>query len=58
MTRQKGDYVYMTTKQNGEHHVAIPQHKPVKVGTLASIFNSVASHLDMPREELLETMKL
>lgn len=48
----------MTTKQNGEHHVAIPQHKPVKVGTLASIFNSVASHLDMPREELLETMKL
>jgi predicted RNA binding protein YcfA (HicA-like mRNA interferase family) len=57
-TRQKGGHLYMTTQQNGEHHVAVPLHKPVKVGTLNSILSSVAEHLDMDREELLDAMKL
>jgi predicted RNA binding protein YcfA (HicA-like mRNA interferase family) len=57
ISRQRGDHVYMTTQQNGEHHVTVPQHKPVKIGTLAGILDSVASHLRMTREELLEAMK-
>jgi predicted RNA binding protein YcfA (HicA-like mRNA interferase family) len=56
--RQRGDHVYMTTKRNGEHHVAIPLHHPVKIGTLGSILGAVANHLGISREELLAAMKL
>lgn len=57
-TRQKGDHLYMTTKQNGEHHVSIPLHRAVKVGTLNGVLSSVAAHLRMTRDELLRAMKL
>jgi predicted RNA binding protein YcfA (HicA-like mRNA interferase family) len=57
-TRQTGDHVYMTTEVNGEHHVSVPQHKPVKVGTLATILSAVAGHLQMERAKLLRAMKI
>lgn len=58
VTRQKGDHVYMTTRQRAEHHVSVPLHDPVKVGTFATILNSVAAHLGLDRDELLRLMKL
>jgi predicted RNA binding protein YcfA (HicA-like mRNA interferase family) len=30
-TRQTGDHLYMTTQENGEHHVSVPLHKFVKL---------------------------
>jgi predicted RNA binding protein YcfA (HicA-like mRNA interferase family) len=58
VTRQKGDHVRLTTHRNGQHHVTVPLHDPVKVGTLASILDGTASHLKMDRDELLNQMKL
>jgi predicted RNA binding protein YcfA (HicA-like mRNA interferase family) len=58
LSRQKGDHVYMTTTQNGEHHVTIPLHNPVRIGTLASILDAVAAHLRMDRFELLRQMRI
>jgi predicted RNA binding protein YcfA (HicA-like mRNA interferase family) len=58
IARQKGDHVQMTTHKNGEHHVTIPLHKPVKIGTLAAILDSVASHLQVQRTQLLKDMKV
>lgn len=58
ISRQKGDHVYLTTQQNGEHHVAVPLHKPVKVGTLASILSAVGAHLEKDRDALLVELKL
>jgi len=46
----------LTTTQGGEHHVTIPRHKSLRVGTLSAILRDVAEHLDMPREMLLETL--
>ncbi len=57
-TRQVGDHVYMTTLENGEHHVSVPQHKPVKVGTLAAILAAAASHFQISRAALLRKMKV
>ena len=57
-TRQKGDHVYMTTQLRGEHHVAVPMHNPIKVGTFAAILAAVASHLAMDRDTLLREMKI
>jgi hypothetical protein len=35
---------------------AIPNHDPLKVGSLAGILNSVAAHLDISRDELIQRL--
>jgi predicted RNA binding protein YcfA (HicA-like mRNA interferase family) len=37
ITRQTGSHLRLTTRRNGEHHVTIPDHDAIRVGTLASI---------------------
>jgi len=37
MTQQTGSHIRLTTQENGEHHLTIPAHDPIKVGTLNSI---------------------
>jgi len=53
ITRQTGSHVRLTTQQGGEHHVTIPRHSPLRVGTLNAILKDVAQHLDLERDELL-----
>jgi predicted RNA binding protein YcfA (HicA-like mRNA interferase family) len=52
-TRQTGSHLRLTTEVEGEHHVTIPLHDPLKVGTLTSILNELAHHAGVTREELL-----
>jgi hypothetical protein len=42
----------LTTSRGGEHHVTIPDHDQLKVGTLSHILRDVAEHLGMERDEL------
>ncbi len=56
VTRQVGSHMRLTTKQAGEHHVTIPQHKPLRIGTLNSILRDVAEHLQISRDELAESL--
>ncbi|MEI7921588.1 MAG: hypothetical protein WCJ40_06730 [Planctomycetota bacterium] len=44
----------MSLDRNGVHHVTIPLHDPLKVGTLAAILGDVAQHLEMDRDELIQ----
>jgi predicted RNA binding protein YcfA (HicA-like mRNA interferase family) len=37
ITRQKGSHIRLTTTVYGEHHITIPNHNPVKLGTLSGI---------------------
>jgi hypothetical protein len=39
-----------------EHHVTIPAHKELKIGTLAEILGDVARYLEMERNELAEKL--
>jgi predicted RNA binding protein YcfA (HicA-like mRNA interferase family) len=55
-TRQTGSHIRLTTQENGQHHVTIPAHNPLKVGTLNAIFRSVAEHLSLTKDEFLEKM--
>ena len=32
-TRQNGSHIRITAQQEGEHHLAIPNHNPIKIGT-------------------------
>jgi predicted RNA binding protein YcfA (HicA-like mRNA interferase family) len=34
VARQTGSHMRLTTQQGGEHHVTIPRHSPLRVGTL------------------------
>ena len=53
ITRQTGSHMRLSTQEKGEHHITIPQHKDLRVGTLHAILTDVADHLDMDRDELL-----
>jgi predicted RNA binding protein YcfA (HicA-like mRNA interferase family) len=50
---KRGSHLRLTTTEGGEHHVTIPQHSPLRVGTLAGILNDVAAHSVLSRDELL-----
>lgn len=56
VTRQSGSHLRLTTTRNGEHHVTIPAHSPLRVGTLAAILAAVGEHFDMNREELVKEL--
>ncbi|MDA1052203.1 MAG: type II toxin-antitoxin system HicA family toxin [Planctomycetota bacterium] len=55
-TRQKGSHMRLTTTQQGEHHVTIPAHNPLRLGTLRSILTDVAAHFGMTRDELADQL--
>ncbi|MDH5400745.1 MAG: type II toxin-antitoxin system HicA family toxin [Cyclobacteriaceae bacterium] len=52
-TRQVGSHVRLTSSQNGTHHITIPFHKPLKIGTLSAILKDVAHHFNMTKEDLV-----
>ena len=56
VTRQTGSHLRLTTLQKGEHHLTIPRHKSLRVGTLAAIIGAVAHHFGTSRQELLELL--
>ncbi len=53
-TRQTGSHLRLTTNERGQHHVTIPNHDPLKVGTLAGILGDVATHFEISRDELVQ----
>jgi predicted RNA binding protein YcfA (HicA-like mRNA interferase family) len=56
VTRQTGSHMRLTTAQGGEHHITIPRHKPLRVGTLSAILRDVAEHLGIARQALVEML--
>jgi predicted RNA binding protein YcfA (HicA-like mRNA interferase family) len=51
-TRQTGSHIRLTTQQGGEHHVTVPAHDPLRLGTLSSVLAEVAAHLGLPKADL------
>jgi len=56
MSRQTGSHVRLTSQASGEHHITIPNHDPLRIGTLAAILDSVAAHHGLTREALLQRL--
>ena len=55
-TRQSGSHIRLTTKECGEHHITIPNHDPVKLGTFQAIITDIANHFNMDKNELIEKL--
>jgi predicted RNA binding protein YcfA (HicA-like mRNA interferase family) len=53
VTRQTGSHMRLTTQENGQHHITVPNHSPIKVGTLNAIFRDIAEHFEISRDDLL-----
>lgn len=57
VTRQTGSHMRLTSVITGhEHHVTVPSHKQLRVGTLSSILVDVAAYLKIDREELVRAL--
>jgi predicted RNA binding protein YcfA (HicA-like mRNA interferase family) len=58
-TRQDGSHIRLTTTVGGTHHVTIPNHRPLKTGTLlGGILKPVAAHHQITVEKLLAMLEL
>jgi predicted RNA binding protein YcfA (HicA-like mRNA interferase family) len=58
VTRQTGSHYRVTTEQGGEHHVTIPRHSPLRIGTFAAILDDVAEHFGLSRNELVARLNI
>lgn len=56
VTRQTGSHLRLTADAPTQHHVTIPAHDPLKLGTLAAILGQVAEHLKMDRDTLMQRL--
>jgi len=56
-TRQTGSHLRLTAHHRGQdHHVTVPRHAVLKVGTLNAILLEVAAQLELSKAELLELL--
>ena len=59
LTRQEGSHMRLSTQLNGEHHLTVPRHRPLKTGTLVKgVLKPVATHHGLTVEELLQKLRL
>jgi predicted RNA binding protein YcfA (HicA-like mRNA interferase family) len=57
VTRQAGSHLRLTSSFRGtEHHLTIPRHSPLKIGTLNSILKDAASFLELERQLLIDAI--
>jgi len=56
ISRQTGSHIRLTTAEKGEHHITIPAHKTLKIGTLSGILNDVAVHFKIDKGDLIKEL--
>ena len=57
VVRQSGSHVRLTLQtRTQEHHVTVPLHSPMRLGTLNHILTDVAVHLEISKDELIRRL--
>ena len=57
LTRQSGSHMRLTSSFKGkEHHLTIPRHKPLRIGTLNQILKDLTSYLEVDRQALIKEL--
>jgi predicted RNA binding protein YcfA (HicA-like mRNA interferase family) len=56
ITRQTGSHIRLTTQNSGEHHITIPAHNPLKVGTLSAILKDISNHFNISKEQVIQSL--
>jgi predicted RNA binding protein YcfA (HicA-like mRNA interferase family) len=56
-TRQTGSHIRLSIQLNFiEHSLTIPNHKPIRIGTLNNIILDIAKHLNISKNKLIEEL--
>ena len=56
-TRQAGSHLRLTSNLRGtEHHVSIPRHISLRVGTLSTVIGEVATYLELERSDVADEL--
>lgn len=54
ITRQRGSHIRLTANvKNAQHHLTIPNHNPIKIGTLNNIVNELSKIHKISKDELI-----
>ena len=57
ITRQTGSHIRLTNNTGDkEHHITIPDHAPLKIGTLNAIIRDIAGYLKMDRQVFIQKL--
>lgn len=56
IVRQNGSHIMVTSATKGEHYLVIPNHNPIKVGTLNGILSKVAVHFQLSKDEVVKKL--
>jgi hypothetical protein len=56
VVRQKGSHVRLRHPGPPEHSITVPQHRPLKTGTLHALLREIAHQRSLNLEELIEML--
>lgn len=56
INHQTGSHIRLTTREGGEHHITIPAHDYIHVGTLNAILRDIGKHHKLNRKDLLKEL--
>ncbi|MGQ0658188.1 MAG: type II toxin-antitoxin system HicA family toxin [Chromatiales bacterium] len=56
VTRQTGSHIRLTCDTPDRHHITIPDHDTLRVGTLSAILADVTAHHGLGRDELVQKL--
>lgn len=57
VTRQTGSHIRLSNTQSGSgHHITIPFHDSIKIGTLNNILNDLSGYLKIEKTELIKRL--
>ena len=54
---QEGSHVILETDAPGHQRISVPNHNPIRVGTLNGIIRVVANHKQVDRNTILESLR-
>jgi predicted RNA binding protein YcfA (HicA-like mRNA interferase family) len=56
VTRETGSHLRLTTQAGGQHHLTIPDHDNLRVGTLAAVLGEVCTHFQLERADVVRRL--
>jgi predicted RNA binding protein YcfA (HicA-like mRNA interferase family) len=56
VTRQTGSHIRVTRESPTQHHVTVPNHASIKVGTLNAILRDLADTNGLSRDDLVRRL--
>jgi predicted RNA binding protein YcfA (HicA-like mRNA interferase family) len=57
IVRETGSHIRLVSKYGrNEHRITIPDHQPIKVGTLNAILFDIAEYLQITKQDLVDKL--